>query len=963
MNKKILMIFVVSIAALILIVSMIDTNNGIIYTHSNIDDNAQIQPFEDVSFTMYMNQYEKVHPNTNIEIDYRNLSEVSQGYEVLNGDSLGKAEPVIVTQDDSFVTFDFFVQEPGFYHIEIEYFPIEGKSSNIERVLYLNGSVPYSAFENLIFKRIWINQSNEFKKDINQNDIIPRQVERPKWLKHFIEDSQGNIQGYLPIYLEYGTQNIALKSNREPMVISTIQFRQADQKLDYQAYQNSFNAQNNEVSKDQLILIEAEKMYEKSSPTLYPIADRTSAVNSPQNPYQLLANTAGGVNWRISGDWISYQFEVEEEGFYAISLRAKQNYIRGAYVSRKIKINGEVPFNEVDNVPFVYSGDFGLYKIGDDTPYMFYLKKGTNEISLEVTLGDFNNSIQLINNTINELNALYREIIMITTAQPDLYRDYQIDRRIPDLIKRFENEKNTLDAVSKYFLERTGENSEHTIILDRVSLQLTGFIERPETIHQRLLEYQNNISALGTWVIEVKEQPLLIDYIAIHHPEYEIDDFKPTLFENIWFGLNNFIASFIVDYNALASSTDNSGSENNITVWIGTGRDQANVLRRMIDEDFSSENNIGVNLQLVSLDVLLPSTLTGKGPDLAIGVGNQIPVNYAMRNALYDLSNFDDFEEIKTRFQPSAFEPYEYLDGYYALPDTQQFPVMFYRTDILDELNIEIPKTWDDVIKIIPELQRVNLDFYLPIDIVEATQGVLPPNIIFSTLLYQNGGKLYSDDNTQSALTESVALEAFKQWTDYYTNYRFQIQANFANRFRSGEMPIGIAYYSLYNTLSVFAPEIAGNWEFTNVPGVLYEDGSINNMVPTTGTGVILLEQSDNKDSAWEFMKWWTSTETQVRFGREMEGILGAAARYPTANIEALNQLPWPVKDLAILQSQWSNTFGIPEIPGSYFTGRHIDNALRYVINTGANPRDVLFEYSLIIDAEITTKRREFDLD
>lgn len=124
-----------------------------------------------------------------------------------------------------------------------------------------------------------------------------------------------------------------------------------------------------------------------------------------------------------------------------------------------------------------------------------------------------------------------------------------------------------------------------------------------------------------------------------------------------------------------------------------------------------------------------------------------------------------------------------------------------------------------------------------------------------------------------------------------------------------------------------------------------------------------MLKESKEKELSWEFMKWWTSTETQVRFGREMEGILGAAARYPTANVEALNQLPWPTKDLSILQAQWDNTFGIPEIPGSYFTGRHIDNALRYVINTGANPRDVMFEYSLIIDAEITTKRKEFDLD
>jgi ABC-type glycerol-3-phosphate transport system substrate-binding protein len=963
MNKEKIVIMVLLISSILIILGSFLIQVQPIFTHARIDKESKFEIYVDQSYQSYMTKYESHYPDNTIQIDYNHLTLNSFMYEVVDGTTYDKNQPVIYTAENAYIELAFDVEESGFYHIQIDYFPIEGKSSNIERILYLNGEIPYNAFSNLLFRRVWINQTNEFLKDENGNDIVPRQIERPKWIQQFIEDSTGGIEGYLPIYLNQGIQYIALESNREPMIIASLQFKQAPKITVYEDYTNLLKDTIDNVPIDEVIVIEGEKMYEKSSPTLYPIADRTSSLNSPQNPYQLLANTGGGFNWRVSGDWMSYQFEVEHDGFYAISIRAKQNYIRGAYVSRKLKINGEIPFEEANNIPFVYSGDFNLYKIGDTDSYLFYLQKGINEISFEVTLGDFKEPIEIVNNTINELNALYRQIIMITTAQPDIYRDYQLSTRLPDLINRFQDAKKQLEEISEYFVQVTGETSEHTVILDRIALQLGGFIEKPETIHQRLLEYQNNISALGSWVIEIREQPLLIDYIAIHHPNYTIEKVVPNLIDNLWFGINNFIASFVVDYNALSTSSDSADFEGDITVWIGTGRDQANVLRRMIDEDFSSSTNIGVKLQLVSLDVLLPSTLTGKGPDVAIGVGNQIPVNYAMRNALYDLTNFEDFDEIASRFKSSALTPYFYLDGYYALPDTQQFPVMFYRKDILEELNIDIPQTWEDVIKIIPELQRVNLDFYLPIDIVESTQGVLPPNIIFTTLLYQNGGMLYSEDNKASMLTDRLSLDAFKQWTDYYTNYRFQIQANFANRFRSGEMPIGIAYYSLYNTLSVFAPEISGNWEFTNVPGIRQEDGSINNKVPTTGTGIIMLKESKEKELSWEFMKWWTSTETQVRFGREMEGILGAAARYPTANVEALNQLPWPTKDLSILQAQWDNTFGIPEIPGSYFTGRHIDNALRYVINTGANPRDVMFEYSLIIDAEITTKRKEFDLD
>ncbi|HLT00157.1 MAG TPA: extracellular solute-binding protein, partial [Acholeplasma sp.] len=209
--------------------------------------------------------------------------------------------------------------------------------------------------------------------------------------------------------------------------------------------------------------------------------------------------------------------------------------------------------------------------------------------------------------------------------------------------------------------------------------------------------------------------------------------------------------------------------------------------------------------------------------------------------------------------------------------------------------------------------------------------------------------------------------QVFETWTSFYTDYSFPVEANFVNRFRSGQMPIGITYYNTYNTLAVFAPEIRGKWNFIAVPGTEYLDNNgqtqIRRETVSTGTGAILLEQSDKKDSSWEFMKWWTSTETQVRFGREMEGILGAAARFPTANVEAMKQLPWTVNELNKLLEQWDWVKGIPEVAGGYMTGRHLDNAFRLVYNESANPRETIYDYVQMINDEIQKKRREFGLD
>ena len=100
-----------------------------------------------------------------------------------------------------------------------------------------------------------------------------------------------------------------------------------------------------------------------------------------------------------------------------------------------------------------------------------------------------------------------------------------------------------------------------------------------------------------------------------------------------------------------------------------------------------------------------------------------------------------------------------------------------------------------------------------------------------------------------------------------------------------------------------------------------------------------------------------------MRFGRELEGILGAAARYPTANIEAMEQLPWTIDELAKLKEQWAWVRGIPEVPGGYMTGRHLDNAFRLVLNEAANPRETIYDYVQMINEELAKKRREFGLD
>ena len=409
------------------------------------------------------------------------------------------------------------------------------------------------------------------------------------------------------------------------------------------------------------------------------------------------------------------------------------------------------------------------------------------------------------------------------------------------------------------------------------------------------------------------------------------------------------------------------GNENpTITLWVGTGRDQANVIKSLIDESFTGDTGINVNVQLVDMNTLLRAELAGEGPDVAIQVantngiagavlntGNDTPVNYGLRNAVLDLTQFDDWQEVTSRFYESSLTAFTFDGAVYALPETQTFPVMFYRKDILAEVGLEIPQTWDEVKVAMTVLAKNQMEF-----------AMLPSEQIFAMLLYQNGGEYYTEDGKASALDSDIAVSTFKEYCEYYTDYGLDKVASAEERFRTGEAPIMIADYTVYNNLQVSAPDIKGVWDFAPVPGVVKEDGTIDRSVGCTGLASIIMSDTEYPQECWEFLKWWTSADVQVLFDRELESLMGSAARVATANKEAFESLPWPIETYEVLAEQFEWVKGIPQVPGGYYSWRNVNNAF-YTVTTDkdtATPREQLMDKVIYINDEINYKRKEFGL-
>ncbi|MCI8313755.1 MAG: extracellular solute-binding protein [Lachnospiraceae bacterium] len=934
-------------------------------------------------YRSYVSGFTAAYPSESITVDAKDFvryeeenaavePQLLSDYEGMTGQSL-------LTSEKALVEFEVNVVQEGFYNLAVDYFPVEGKSSDIQRSIFVDGALPYGEMALLTFHRVWKydiahttteNSATSYvwEKDNQGNDCKPGMVEAPEWMTSYCYDSDGYITTPLAIYLTKGTHTISMLSLKEPMLIRRLILENASSTKSYAEVKAQQDQSGAKATSGYKITIQGENALKSSSQMLYPQQDQSSPAVSPSSHKELLNNTIGGNSWRLVGQWIEWNFEVPETGYYNISLYDCQNFVRGIYVSRRIMIDGQVPFSELEDYGFRYGQSWREDVIGDaqGNPYSFYLEQGQHTIRMEVVLGDFSSIISEVEDCVKQLNNIYRKVIKVTGVSPDTYRDYQIETTLPELHDELVSVRGQLDAAITNLRALTGKKSDKETTLLTMRDQLDDLIKDGEYFVKVIGTYKINVRACGNWITSVIEQPLAIDRINIYSSDVTLKYQNTSFWSKLVYEIKRLFFSFIIDYNQIGNVAEESSTAPTITLWIGSGRDQANVIKAMIDETFTSEYGINVNVQLVDMSTLLRAELAGEGPDVAIQVanttgiagqvlntGNDTPVNYGIRNAVLDLTQFSDLSEVAQQFSEASMIPFQFDGATYALPETTTFPVMFYRRDILAELGMDVPQTWNDVKVAMTILAKNQMEF-----------GMLPGEQIFAMMLYQNGGEYYSENGDRSALDSDVAVNVFKDYCEFYTDYKLDKETSVEERFRTGECPIIIADYTIYNNLVVSAPDIAGLWDFVPVPGTVKEDGTIDRSTGCTGLASIIMANTKYPQECWEFLKWWTSADVQTQYGREMESLMGSAARVPTANLEAFENMPWPVDDFRALEEAFAWVKGIPQVPGGYYSWRNVNNAF-YTVTTEtdtASPREELMDKVIYINAEIDYKRQELNL-
>ena len=864
------------------------------------------------------------------------------------------------SNDDS-VTYHFTVEEAALYNIEITYQVISYNANDFEFGLMIDGKYPFEETKMLKLPQMWKNADVK-NTDSNGNEYAPEQVVSNSFATRKLFDSSGAIVEDLQFAFSAGNHTVTLIKKSGAVVISDIALSPPEVPAKYNEILKEYTNKGYSKYSGEPIFIEGEDAVLKTSRSLVPKCDNSSVNVHPNDAVKSVMNYIGDSNWSGPCEELSWTFDAPQDGLYRIGFNYKQDKVINGFSYRNLKIDGKIPFEETKCLRFDYGTNWQFMSVEDDgQDYLFYFTKGKHTISMAVTLGEVGDYYLIMKDMVEEIGSLYLDIVTITGTSPDANRDYELFKQIPDFNKKLTSYQNTLNQLAENMKSLSGKrSSQYIAAVNNMARVLNSMIENPYTAHNYISDYYSNYTTLGSWLSEMTKMPLSLDRIEISAPDAEQVDHNSSFMESVVFAIKRFFVSFNSDYNNISDATNTDGPA--LKIWVNWGRDQAMVLNSLIQESFVAETGIGVNLELTNAS-LIKGILSGISPDLSLHLSRTEPVNLAMRGALYDLNNFDDYSEVMKRFGESAGEPYSYKGGNYALPDTQAFYIMFYRTDVFEKFNLTVPSTWDEFIDTMVAIQRNNLQVYLPyVQITDATTvntGFGGLNL-FPSVLMQQGVSIYDDSLTCSMLDSTVSHKVFSFWTDLYTKYKVPTVSSFYNRFRVGTTPLGIETYTTYTTLIEAAPEIYGKWDIAMVPGTIREDGTVDHTVSGSGTGCSILQASQNKEAAWEFLKWWTSAEVQLKYNNNVESILGPVSRTTTANLEAFSNMSWDNKHLDTLLSQREWIKEIPEVPGSYYLSRAVDQAFWEVYNKKKNPKETLNKWNGVANSEISRKIKEY---
>ena len=864
------------------------------------------------------------------------------------------AKPSVWLPNGAAVSFQVSVAEAGPYTLAFDMAAADAFLNAPAGQLLIDGALPGDSARRIEFPVFYQNPTETFPLDRYGNEALIRPDRLQRWSTFAVPDAALSQPYPWQVHLSAGQHEFEFTVTEEALWLGSVYLQPFAPPPTYEQYLAANPAPE---TSGVLIEIEAEHPTLKNDTVIRPIADR-SLVVTPYDTYQLRLNTLGGESWQRDGSAVYYVFDAPADGLYAITLRVLQKLRLNAAVYRRITLNGQVVFDELNAVPFPSATGWTDVTLGGDTPYYFHLRQGQNVLGLEANASPYGPAIERIRQALEEINTLALEVKKLTGNQVDPFKEWVISDYIPDIQDQLLAMADALRADQEALAAINGSTGSPEILTYEIAIDNILFLAAdPDDIPvhlERLSEGSGSAAQLLASILPtLQNQPLALDKVFIHSPDSPPAPIHVPFWTVVVEGLKRFFSTFRPDPYQSAGA-----SAGELEVWVNRPRQYVELLQSMTDDIFTRDTGYGVKFSVMPDESkLVLANAAGIQPDVALGVSTNVPYELAIRGALRDLRAFPDFDAYIRHYAPGALLSYIINASVYALPETQDFWVTFYRHDILDSLGLPVPDTWNEVIEILPELQRFGLNFNTPLSNATGSKGYLAT----APYLFNHGAQLYSEGGFATGLQSDQAIRAIQFMAESFTLYGMPLTtASFYDSFRSGSLPIGVANFPTYVQLSTAAPELEGRWNLALYPATVLPDGTRNRYATGSAQASIMFSRTDQPDAAWAFLKWWMSTETQVEFQQQLVLNYGPEYLWNSANLEAFAFSPIPAEHKTVILEQWQWLQEPVKLPGSYMQERELSNAWNRIVFDGVNPRAAIDSSVLIVNREITRKMEEF---
>lgn len=869
----------------------------------------------------------------------------TRGYEL--------ADAVVDLHLGDTITLNVDVPETAQYYLGFDYLSYDESVLPVGLAMTVDGDYPYYECRNLEFETTWV-QNGEKAFDRYDNEIVTVPDKLIQWERKYLSDSSYRHSRPLTLELEAGSHEIRLTVNEGNFLLGALVLAAPER---IPAYSGSHKAEG-----EQLIELQGEDFTYRNDSAIHAIAEYDTSLY-PYEVKDTVLNTIDSDSFATAGQKVTYMFDVYKDGYYYIGMNYRQSDKNDFPVFVNVEIDGEIPNQLLESYPMDYTTRYKTATLEDENGenISIYLEKGTHTISFTISIDKIREILEGLDEIMSGVNDLSLEITKVAGTNADKYRDLRLSRYIPDIEDQLYGYADRLYTLQDTVKEYAGKRGTIAVLssMSIAAKQLISLAEEPDEIPYRVTELCTSASSanrhLANTVDTLIRNNLAIDRIYIYQEDATLPK-KPNIFVSAGMNIKRFVTSFTDQ----AYSTSNTDPDH-LQVWVNRSSQYIQIMQKMIDEYFTPQTGIEVDISVMpdQYKLVLANT-SGKAPDVATGINYTIPYELAIRGALADMTQFDDFREVAAPYEDGFFLTSCINGGIYAMPETMNFWVLYYRSDMLEKLGLEVPDTMQDVIDMLPELQMRGLNYYQPVSgmlLMRNFHGTTP-------LIHQFGGSLYGNTAQEgTAFGSAESVDGFTYLTELFTIYNMPINIdNFYQHFRNGDMPIGVADYSAYNLLTNAAPELKNSWGIALVPGIEQEDGTIDRTVcGCAESSVIFKSDSVREAQAWEFVKWWSSTPVQAEFGQTLQITYGEEYMWTTANMEAFMQLPWDTGDKQIIAEQISYVVDVARVPGTYLLEREISNAFNDIVVNKQTAQTRIDKAVKTINREFNRKLEEFE--